>query len=469
MAEPLDVAARLSEGRPAVDNIGDYVWACHLLGYQNPDLTLHAAQVRDWYSSEDGLNLKALDADRAALDAAAEATDTARRLQEEQLGALADAWQGRGGEASHDFLFRHGESSAATASAVRDAAGQLTALRDDLWRAVDDKVATAVAIDDRRMAERREWLAATQTVTTGAGDRAVASELIDQQVKPFVDNDIRSDWLTAMQKAMATVAAAFDGVTAALNGVPAAMFEVPGDLGPLPSPSLSPPSPVSAPAAEPPATAPAGWPSAAPTAAPAVSPMAAPAPPFASPPESALVPPPTLSPPPTAPAATATPPMPTAPSLGDLGGGGLPGATGGLGGLGSQLADALGGLFDRPDGAMPDQPDLNEKLEEPEEEPDEEGELEAEEKPVDDEVSEDESVDDEVSGEPAVTEEPPSEQVDACAEESVDEPPVEEPAPTPPPPPPMPPPTPPIAEPPEPVTGETPCEIAADELPQAGP
>ena len=70
----LDVAARLAEGRPAVDNIGDYVWACHLLGYQNPDLTLHAAQVRDWYGSEDGLDLRALEADRAALDAAATAT-----------------------------------------------------------------------------------------------------------------------------------------------------------------------------------------------------------------------------------------------------------------------------------------------------------------------------------------------------------------------------------------------------------
>ena len=73
MAEPLDVAARLAEGRPAVDNIGDYVWACHLLGYQNPDLTLHAAQVRDWYGSEDGLDLRVLDGDCAALQAAAAA------------------------------------------------------------------------------------------------------------------------------------------------------------------------------------------------------------------------------------------------------------------------------------------------------------------------------------------------------------------------------------------------------------
>ena len=67
----------------------------------------------------------------------------------------------------------------------------------------------------------------------------MASELIDQQVKPFVDNDIRSDWLTAMQKAMAAVAAAFDTATAALTAEPSAMFEVPGDLGPSSTPSVN--------------------------------------------------------------------------------------------------------------------------------------------------------------------------------------------------------------------------------------
>ena len=366
MAEPLDVSARLAEGRPSVDNIGDYVWACHVLGYQNPDLTLHAAQVRDWYSSEDGLDLRALDADRAALDAAAAATQSARQLQEEQLGPLAQAWQGRGGDASHDFLLRHGEASAAATSAVRDAADLLTTLRDDLWRAVDGKVASAVAIDDRRMAERPEWLAATQTVTTGAGDRAVASELIDQQVKPFVDNDIRSDWLTAMQKAMATVAAAFDRATGVLTAEPAAMFEVPGDLGPSPSPSPSQwPAPSAAPSADTAGTAPAGWPSPVPAAAPAVSPMTAPAPAFPAAPEPALSPMPAPAPA-TAPAAAATPGMPTTPSLGDLGGG-LPSAAGGLGGLGSQLADVIGGLLDRPEDALPDTPELKDELDDPDE------------------------------------------------------------------------------------------------------
>ncbi len=162
----------------------------------------------------------------------ATATDSARRLQEEQTDALAGAWQGRGAEASRAFLARHAEASASAASAVRDAADALAALRDDLWHAVDAKVGVAVEIEGRRHTERAEWLAATRTVTTGAGDRAVASELVDQNVKPFVDNDIRAEWLAAMQKTMAAASAAFDDATSVLTGEPAMPFEVPGDLGP---------------------------------------------------------------------------------------------------------------------------------------------------------------------------------------------------------------------------------------------
>ena len=229
MAEKFDVASRLAEGRPAVDNIQTYVWACHLLGYANPDLTLHAAQVRDWYGSEDGLDLRALDADCAALEAAVAATENALTRQDDQLGALSAAWQGRSADLSREFLRRHGEASAAAAAAVRTTADALAALRDDLWHAVDEKVAAAIAAEDRAP---DEWLAAAQTVTTGAGDRAAASERIDQEVKPFVDNDIRADWLTAMRTAMAAVTDLYDAATAELTAEPDAVFDVPGDLGP---------------------------------------------------------------------------------------------------------------------------------------------------------------------------------------------------------------------------------------------
>jgi hypothetical protein len=472
MAEPLDVDARLAQGRPAVDNVGDYVWACHLLGYQNPDLTLHSAQVRDWYNSEDGLDLAALEADRAALESAATAADGARQLQERQLDALTDAWQGRGGDASREFLLRHGEASTAAASAVRTAVDALAALRDDLWRAIDEKVATAIAIDDRRQGERAQWQAATQTVTTGAGDRAIASELIDQQVKPFVDNDVRSDWLAAMQKAMAAVSAAFDVATGALTADPLSTFEVPGDLGPTPTSSPTPSSPTgSVSPAEIAGTVPAGWsppmPSASPTAAslpvsaagPEPFPSAMQAAPLAAPPATTSMP--------------ATPSVPSMPSLGEMGGG-LPGGAGGLTGLGTQLADAIGGLFGRPDDALPDPQELNDDLVDGDvPEPDDVDQT-TDGEDVDDEDREDEELDDEDADETdglAETDEPAADPDDVCAEDQpVQDVPPSDPAATPPPAS-MPPPPEPIVEPPpgEPLGAETPCEIAADELPQAGP
>jgi len=121
MAEIFDAASRLAQGRPAVDTVQDYVWACHLLGYQDPDLTLHASQVRDWYASEDGIDLAALDADCEALRAAAAAAEGVLARQDGQLALMAVAWHGPGAQASRDFLHRHGEASAAAVSAAADA------------------------------------------------------------------------------------------------------------------------------------------------------------------------------------------------------------------------------------------------------------------------------------------------------------------------------------------------------------
>ncbi|MGB3353878.1 MAG: hypothetical protein WBB00_14025, partial [Mycobacterium sp.] len=65
MAEKFDVSARLADGMPAVDNLQRYVSACHRLGYQHPDLTLHDTQLRDWYGTEGGMDLAALQGDWA--------------------------------------------------------------------------------------------------------------------------------------------------------------------------------------------------------------------------------------------------------------------------------------------------------------------------------------------------------------------------------------------------------------------
>jgi uncharacterized protein YukE len=435
MAEKFDVASRLAEGRPAVDNIQTYVWACHVLGYANPDLTQHVSQVSDWYGSEDGLDLRALDADCAALEAAVAATEDALTRQDDQLGELSAAWQGRSADLSREFLHRHGEASAAAAAAVRTTADALAKLRDNLWHTVDGKVAAAITTEGRAP---DEWLAAAQTVTTGAGDRAAASELIDQEVKPFVDNDIRADWLAAMRSAMAAVAELYDAATAELTAEPDAVFDVPGEIGPSWTPPIDDNEVTTVPAAassvSPPVVAP-PW-----GAAPAPSPM--PAPP---------VPPP-------------MPPPPSAPSLG-----GLPDVGGGLSGLGQQLADAFGSLLGSADGALADSAGIDEPVDDVDDVDDK-----LDDDPADDEESVEPAAD--PKGEPAaeepveapVAEEPVVESADGCEQAGPPapvDPPPSEPAPTPVPVPPPPEPAPaPGAE----AVAETPCEIAADELPQVG-
>jgi len=211
------------------------------------------------------------------------------------------------------------------------------ALRDNLWQLVDGKVATAIAVDDRRLAERPAWLAAAQTVTTGVGDRSIADEVIRQQINPYVDNDIRIDWLSVMRSTVASVDASFDAVTDGLAALPAECFEVVGDLGPR------------APAATAPVVSP-----------PLVGFDAVPTVPAAAPPPP---PPPMLTPPPTPPTTPAEAldslppalPPPTAPlgdatglpgGMGDLGGaGGLGGLAGNIGGVVGSIIDGIGGLL----------------------------------------------------------------------------------------------------------------------------
>ncbi|MDT5128241.1 MAG: hypothetical protein QOH54_3885 [Mycobacterium sp.] len=442
MPEGFDVAARLAAGAPSVERIGTYVWACRQLGYQHPDLTVHVAQVRDWYAHDDGLDLGALDADRAALSAAATAADDALRRHGELTAELAGSWSGQGAGAAREFLWRHGQSAVAVRDGLRRAADAVAALRDELWRAVDGKVEAVLDVDDRGLPRRAEWLAAAQTVTTGAGDRVAASELVDQQIKPFVDNDIRTDWLAAMHRADGAVTAAYDAAGARMDSGAAPAFDVPGELGPRwDAPDSPPVSDATVPAAAvisspesvgaPPVAA----------SEPAASPIASPAPAPASAPFA--------DPLPAAAAAPASAPASPMPSLGELGGG-MPSPGTGSSGFGQQLADLIGGLIGSSEDALPDPQELDppDEIDEPDDDPDEEPDEEAETEPAD---AADESAPDEDPAPPDEPEPVPPEQ-----------------AATPVPPPPDPaPPIPPAV--PEALPVErTPCEIAADELPQVG-
>ena len=103
-----------------------------MLGYQHPDLTAHGSQVRDWYDTETGLDLRVLDDDSAALRAAVNTIDEALWLQRAQVTEIAAAWTGSGADSATRFLQRHCDAAAEVAAHVRAAAEGYAALRDKL-------------------------------------------------------------------------------------------------------------------------------------------------------------------------------------------------------------------------------------------------------------------------------------------------------------------------------------------------
>lgn len=495
MAANIDVSGRLDEGRAAVDTIAEYVWACHVLGFLHPDLTGYRYQVQDWYAAEDGLDLRVLETECTALAITANAAEQALQLQGNSFRELSGAWQGAGAQASTDFLTRHATSSAQVVAGIGSAAGTLTRLRERLWNAVDAKVATAVQIEARRAGQRGIWLAAARTVSSGVGDLSAASELIDTQVKPFVANDIGGDWLTAMRSAAHAVTDAYAEAISALRAEALPTFGVPGELGPAWAGPVAPHgvgalAAVSTPGLSAGSSSAPPW-SAAPPVVPAAMPAAMPAgsPGAASPTWPAPGPEPigtTAGPYEAGPyeAGASAPASPAGLGSG-LGGGGLPGVGGlsdigsGLAGTGQQLADLFGGLLGSSAGGLGDDvgdlradgiedlgPDADPDTEEDVSDDNSDGETEDDSgDDIDENDSEDgenaeETADIDPAGADDGMETADTQQIPA-EPDAEDPPPVGPPAPAPA--------TEPAAEPLAAPDGGTPCAIAADELPQAGP
>ena len=454
MADRLDVAARLAEGRPAVEDTQTYVQACHVLGYQHPDLTAHGSQVLDWYETETGLDLRVLDDDSAELRAALNTIDEALLLQRAQITEIAAAWTGSGADSATRFLQRHCDIAAEVAAHVRAAAEGYGALRDKLWQLVDGKAATAIAIDDRRPGERSAWLAAAHTVTAGPGDRP-AEELVRQHVIPYVDNDIRTDWLTAMRSTTASVGASYDAAVEALSSAREVCFEIPGELGPSWQPVFDEPlgpSPATAPVPQTPT--PVGGVPTVPAAASA--PVSAPPPP---PPPSAG----TLDDLPLLPSELADPLGDTAGLSGGAGNlGSLGGLAGSIGGVVGKIVDGIGGLLGSlADGVSDPSGSGDPLLDDPVDDDDVLDD--ADPADTDDDDDTDDAVAEPVGADEGATAEAPAESLSATGD-PVDESVAQEVTPPDAPPPPEAPQAPPEPQ----ADGSTPCEIAADELPQAG-
>jgi hypothetical protein len=449
----LDVAGRVAEGFAALDHTQTYVSACAVRGYHHPDLTLHGAQVRDWYGTEDGLDLNALDADCVALRGAAQVAAEALRGVQVSLD-----WSGEGGRAAIDFLARHGAQAERVAAAVDAAARSGERLRDELWRIVGGKVDATVSLDQR--SQRSTWLPAAQTVIAGGSSVEEAAAVVDSEIRPFVETVVAGEWLVAMRDAVRAVDVAYRSAVGDVASRPAVRFDIPAALGPVGAPVAAVPtfSPVRSARGFDPGSALPTMPSN--IAAPVPNPVEAMA---ATPPL------------PAAPPMAAAPPLPA----------GAPALSGGdplsaVGGLPGRFADALGGLLGGGSGGAPalSEPGSFEPPEIPDFEsaPSVDDPLPEDATEEDSAPDEDEPAPDEQAGNESAEDDKLDETDDGAAEgEAVKEPTVvdsatdcpdddipPEPGPAP-------------AEdtlPPEPVPAAdplaTPCEIAADELPQVG-
>ena len=218
-----EVSVRLAAGEAAVARAEIYVAAARAVGYSGP---VTAREVRDGYDAERGMRLSALDADGAALAAAASGAEEALSAGQQAAGVLRQSWRGESASAAADFVERQCAAAAAVVTGLADAAVVLTALRETLAAAVAAKVEAVVRVDDRRAAEHGGWLGAAHAVLGGSAD-AGAIGMVEGRILPYVDGEIGGDWLTATRSGTAAVAAAYDEALARLRERPPPRFEQP--------------------------------------------------------------------------------------------------------------------------------------------------------------------------------------------------------------------------------------------------
>lgn len=221
--------AHLADGASAAANTEAYVRAYGQAREAADHTGLTGDGIRECYRAEEGLSLPALEADSAALAKAGLMADEALALHREALAIVTENWRSESGSAATTLLRRHCAEGSEVVSALYLAAEELSSLREQLGQLVEAKVDAAIRIDDRRAAERPLWLAHVRAALD-TGD-PIALQAVEREIAPYVASDIQFDWMDAMRSATDSVGSAYEQASARLSDRPSPRFDLPPALG----------------------------------------------------------------------------------------------------------------------------------------------------------------------------------------------------------------------------------------------
>lgn len=215
-----------------VDIFVRYAAACRDVGH----VGITSERIRELASREDGVGLAALQSDIAALAAAAGHARSALSEQRTAIGVLGAGWRGRSGSIATAVLEQHCTAAADILHSLVEAADVLERLRGTLSRLLAERDEAGVRIADRRSAERPRWLACSEAVLAGTADGVAVAE-VRTRIAPFLDAQVAGEWAGSVSSVSDAVDAAYRQAAIALAGRMPVGFDVPSGLARAPVPA----------------------------------------------------------------------------------------------------------------------------------------------------------------------------------------------------------------------------------------
>ncbi|MUM18158.1 hypothetical protein FZI91_03360 [Mycobacterium sp. CBMA271] len=232
MANNYDIESLRSEGMQALANSQEYTLAA-VQGH-GAAITGEIAgpgKLFDVYDMDAGLNLHTLGGDLELFKTAAATMTSAVERQRGQLKELMGFWEGDGSQAANDFLTNHNATAAAVSNEFTQVSKGLDGLRETLYKLAGLKTEATTNVDDLVTPDRQHFDAAVATYKYGTGDKPEADETNEYKIGPHVKNNIEGQWLPAMQNAKDKFGQAYDALINGLKEDLPPGFKLPNDSG----------------------------------------------------------------------------------------------------------------------------------------------------------------------------------------------------------------------------------------------